>query len=175
VDPADLSELQKETRQNIILSNETFVKCGGASVQKKIVFVEGDKTSSALIIMGIFFIVVVIGLFYYLPQWSPGSAAQSSSTLVAKKCNLNQNQTNSTNSRTGIDSSRDLDCADGPLLRDRGGGSHGAAGDASAPPNFSRFSDLPPAMHRGNDNVQTKMHSDNSITFALGSGAAAEF
>ena len=125
-----------ETRQNIILSNETFVKCGGASVQKKIVFVEGDKTSSALIIMGIFFIVVVIGLFYYLPQWSPGSAAQSSSTLVAKKCNLNQNQTNSTNSRTGIDSSRDLDCADGPLLRGRGGGSHG---DASAPPDFSRY------------------------------------
>ena len=61
-----------ETRQNIILSNETFVECGGAGVQKKIVFVEGDKTSSALIIMGIFFIVVVIGLFYYLPQWSPG-------------------------------------------------------------------------------------------------------
>ena len=28
---------------------------------------------------------------------------------------------------------------------------------------------------RGNDNVQTKMHSDNSITFALGgSGAAVE-
>ena len=69
---------------------------------------------------------------------SPGSA-QSSSTLVAKKCNLNQNQTNSANSRTGIDSSRDLDCADGPLLRDRGGGSHGAAGDASSPPDFSRY------------------------------------
>ena len=48
------------------------MECGGAGVQKKIVFVEGDKTSSALIIMGIFFIVVVIGLFYYLPQWSPG-------------------------------------------------------------------------------------------------------
>ena len=108
-------------------------------MQKKIVFVEGDKTSSALIIMGIFFIVVVIGLFYYLPQWSPGSAQQSSSTLVAKKCNLNQNQTDSANSRTGIDSSRDLDCADGPLLRDRGGGSHGAAEDASAPSNFSRY------------------------------------
>ena len=61
-----------ETRQNIILSNETFVECGGAGLQKKIVFVERDKTSSALIIMGIFFIVVVIGLFYYLPQWSPG-------------------------------------------------------------------------------------------------------
>ena len=69
---------------------------------------------------------------------STGSA-QSSSTLVAKKCNLNQNQTNSANSRTGIDSSRDLDCADGPLLRGRGGGSHGAAGDASAPPDFSRY------------------------------------
>ena len=70
---------------------------------------------------------------------SPGSA-QSSSTLVAKKCNLNQNQTNSANSRTGIDSSRDLDCADGPLLRGRGGGTHGAAGNASAPPDFSRYS-----------------------------------
>ena len=128
-----------ETRQNIILSNETFVECGGAGVQKKIVFVEGDKTSSALIIMGIFFIVVVIGLFYYLPQWSPGSAAQSSSTLVAKKCNLDQNQTNSTNSRTGIDSSRDLDCADGPLLRDRGGGIRGAAENGSTPPDFSRY------------------------------------
>ena len=116
------------------------MECGGAGgVQKKIVFVEGDKTSSALIIMGIFFIVVVIGLFYYLPQWSPGSAAQSSSTLVAKKCNLNQNQTNSTNSRTGIDSSRDLDCADGPLLRDRGGGIRGAAENGSTPPDFSRY------------------------------------
>ena len=37
--------------------------------------------------MGIFFMVVVIGLFYYLPQWSP--AAQST-------C-INPSQTDSTN------------------------------------------------------------------------------
>ena len=83
-----------ETRQKSLLSNETASsECGG--VQK--ILVE-EKTSSALIIMGIFFIVVVIGLFYYLPQWSP---AQSGSCM-------NPSQTDSANG---------WNLRDGPLLR----------------------------------------------------------
>ena len=47
-----------------------------------------DQTSSALIIMGIFFIVVVIGLFYYLPKWSPDAGE--------KCCNFNSQKDHDT-------------------------------------------------------------------------------
>ena len=42
----------------------------GEECKQKIVVVQ-DTTS--LIIMGLLFIVIVIGLFYYLPKWTPSS------------------------------------------------------------------------------------------------------
>ncbi len=63
------------------------------TVQKnctKTIVVVKEKTSSALIILGILFIVVVIGLFYYLPKWSPKFARniQSGSYDIGKTTSI---------------------------------------------------------------------------------------
>ena len=77
----------------LIIGNETspeLIEDNKPCVQKIIV---EEKTSSALIIMGLFFIVVVIGLFYYLPRWTPEFKCISAPAALENSGNLNSEET----------------------------------------------------------------------------------
>jgi hypothetical protein len=76
-----------------------------------------ENTSSALIIMGIFFCVVVIGLFYYLPKWSPGARKNERQPWNDHDDHINRNSRNflpSGNSNIYEQVKQDVDCDELP-------------------------------------------------------------
>ena len=91
-------KIEAETSTEALNNNKSISMNNGVNSSLKVMPVNECKEdpqkiivvqdSTAVIIMGLVFLVVLIGLFYFLPKWSPSEDCRGSSNAAAAEGNF---------------------------------------------------------------------------------------